>query len=184
MAPDTGLQPFVGARASMGLPTIPSSPRALRDVGLDEELVDPDARLILSDFTQSIHGVLNAALITLVTEYFPMDMYRSMFFINTLDHDYNRTLSFRMTISNSSEALEAFDQLARKLYDTSLSANEVSKIKLEMSRNVNLMMANRNETLAEATRLYEAVDPHPPLPPKTKLSRRINHSIRWTTRLP
>jgi hypothetical protein len=25
----------------------------------------------------------------LVTEYFPMDLYRSMFFINTLDHDYN-----------------------------------------------------------------------------------------------
>jgi len=29
----------------------------------------------------------------LVTEYFPMDLYRSMFFINTLDHDYNRTLA-------------------------------------------------------------------------------------------
>ena len=57
MAPDTGLQPFVGAPASMGLPTIPSSPRTLRDIGLDEELVDPDSKLILSDFTQSMDGV-------------------------------------------------------------------------------------------------------------------------------
>lgn len=38
-----------------------------------------------------------------------------------------------------------------------MSEDAVSKIKLEMSRNLNLMMANRNETLAEATRLYETV---------------------------
>jgi len=35
----------------------------------------------------------------LVTEYFPMDLYRSMFFINTLDHDYNRTPHY-ICISN------------------------------------------------------------------------------------
>ena len=72
-------------------------------------------------------------------------------------------------------ALDTFDQLARKLYDTSLSDSEVSKIKFEMSRNLNLMMANRNETLAEATRLYETVDPSPAL---SLILRLINHSIR------
>jgi hypothetical protein len=122
---------------------------------------------IPNSFSQTLHRVwmafLNASLIALVTEYFPMDLYRSMFFINTLDHDYNRTIFLGICISNLVEALESFDQLARKLYNTSLSDNEVSKIKLEMSRNLNLMMANRNETLAEATRLYETVDPPPPL---------------------
>ena len=59
--------------------------------------------------------------------------------------------------SNSSGAIDAFDTLARKLYDKSLSEEAVSKIKLEMSRNLNFIMANRNETLAEATRLYETV---------------------------
>lgn len=55
MAPATNLQPFVGASsASMALGTIPTSPRTLRDTTLEEELVDPDAKLILSDFTQSI----------------------------------------------------------------------------------------------------------------------------------
>jgi hypothetical protein len=54
-------------------------------------------------------------------------------------------------------ALDEFDTLARKLQDTSLSQETVLKIKSEMSRNLNLMMANRNETLAEATRLYETV---------------------------
>lgn len=120
---------------------------------------------IPNSFSPTLHRVwmvfLNATLIALVTEYFPMDLYRSMFFINTLDHDYNRTISLGICISNLLEALESFDQLARKLYNTSLSDNEVSKIKLEMSRNLNLMMANRNETLAEATRLYETVDPPP-----------------------
>jgi hypothetical protein len=54
MAPDTSMQAFVNAStASMSLPTIPRSPRTLRDMTLDEELVDPDAKLILSDFTQS-----------------------------------------------------------------------------------------------------------------------------------
>ena len=59
--------------------------------------------------------------------------------------------------SNRVEALDEFDTLARKLYDTSLSDDAVTKIKHEMSKNLNLMMANRNETLAEATRLYETV---------------------------
>ena len=65
-------------------------------------------------------------------------------------------LKFRNS-SDRVEALNAFDTLARKLYDTSLSDNAVSKIKLEMSKNLNLVMANRNETLAEAARLYETV---------------------------
>jgi len=56
MAPDTGLQPFVNVPASMALPTIPTSPRAVRDPTVDEEQIDPDAKLILSDFTQSILG--------------------------------------------------------------------------------------------------------------------------------
>lgn len=91
----------------------------------------------------------------LVTEYFPMDLYRSMFFINTLDHEYNRT---QMCYSfDRLGALDKFDVLARKLYGTTLSEESVAKIKYEMSRNLNLMMANRNETLAEATRLYETV---------------------------
>lgn len=54
-------------------------------------------------------------------------------------------------------ALDEFDNLAKKLYDASLSGQAVNKIKLEMSRNLNLMMSNRSETLAEATRLYETV---------------------------
>jgi len=54
MTPDTGLRRFVGAPASMALPTIPLSPRTLRDAALDDEFIDPDAKLILSDFTQSI----------------------------------------------------------------------------------------------------------------------------------
>ena len=55
MAPDTSRQSFVGASsASMAHVTIPTSPRTLRDSTLEEELVDPDAKLILSDFTQSI----------------------------------------------------------------------------------------------------------------------------------
>jgi hypothetical protein len=54
MAPDTGLQPFVNASASsMALATIPTSPRLTKNMDLDEEQVDPDAKLILSDFTQS-----------------------------------------------------------------------------------------------------------------------------------
>jgi hypothetical protein len=53
--------------------------------------------------------------------------------------------------------LDTFDTLAKKLYDTSLPEETVAKIKQEMSRSLNLMMANRNETLAEATRLYETV---------------------------
>jgi len=60
-------------------------------------------------------------------------------------------------ISECLGALDEFDTLARKLQDTSLSQETVLKIKSEMSRNLNLMMANRNETLAEATRLYETV---------------------------
>lgn len=85
-----------------------------------------------------------------------MDLYRSMFFVNTLDHEYNsETIS---VMSNLVGAVESFDTLARKLYDTSLSEDAVSKIKQDMSRNLNLMMANRYETLAEATRLYETVD--------------------------
>ena len=62
-----------------------------------------------------------------------------------------------MPISDPSGALDEFDTLARKLQDTSLSKDSVLKIKSEMSCNLNLMMANRNETLAEATRLYETV---------------------------
>jgi hypothetical protein len=58
---------------------------------------------------------------------------------------------------NIAGALDSFDSLARKLYDTSLPEETVKQIKLDMSRNINLMMANRNETLAEATRLYETV---------------------------
>jgi hypothetical protein len=55
MAPDTSLQPFVAASASsMSLPVIPKSPEGLRDI-VEEEFVDPDAKLILSDFTQSKH---------------------------------------------------------------------------------------------------------------------------------
>src|SRR5436190_24195562 len=83
--------------------------------------------------------------------------------------------------SNSPEAVETFDTLARKLYDKSLSEEAVSKIKLEMSRNLNLIMANRNETLAEATRLYETV---PILCRVFTNGRRTKHSIRWTTPLP
>lgn len=54
MAPDTSLQPFVDvSSAPMALGTIPTSPRTLRDSMLEEEFVDPEAKLILSDFTQS-----------------------------------------------------------------------------------------------------------------------------------
>jgi hypothetical protein len=54
MAPDTGLQPFVNASASsMALAQIPTSPRMPRDTSLEEDQIDPDAKLILSDFTQS-----------------------------------------------------------------------------------------------------------------------------------
>jgi len=82
----------------MTLPTIPTSPRTLRDSTLEEEVVDPDAKLILSDFTQSIHPLLGTWTRAnfLVTEYFPMDLYRSMFFINTLDHEYNRIYLFAL----------------------------------------------------------------------------------------
>ena len=53
MAPDTSLQPFVTASASsMALPVIPTSPEAIIDA-MEDEFVDPDAKLILSDFTQS-----------------------------------------------------------------------------------------------------------------------------------
>ena len=59
MAPDTSLQSFVGASsASMALGAIPTSPRTPRDTTLEEELVDPDAKLVLSDFTQSIPNML------------------------------------------------------------------------------------------------------------------------------
>ena len=54
-------------------------------------------------------------------------------------------------------ALDAYDALARKLYDKSISDEAVAEIKHEMSQNLNLMVANRHETLAEATRLYETV---------------------------
>jgi hypothetical protein len=61
MAPDTSLQPFVGASSSSMAPeTIPTSPRTLRDSTLEEELVDPDAKLILSDFTHSIPSCGNS----------------------------------------------------------------------------------------------------------------------------
>ena len=55
MAPDTSLQAFVNASAaSLALPTIPTSPIEHRDPSMEgEENVDPDAKLILSDFTQS-----------------------------------------------------------------------------------------------------------------------------------
>jgi hypothetical protein len=87
-----------------------------------------------------------------------MDLYRSMFFINTLDHEYNRTCSLVCPLSLIGPgALDTFDTLARKLHDKSLSEEAVAKIKSEMSHNLNLMMANRNETLAEASRLYESV---------------------------
>jgi hypothetical protein len=62
-------------------------------------------------------------------------------------------------VTNYVGAVESFDALARKLYDTSLSEDAVSKIKQDMSRNLNLMVANRHETLAEAARLYETVVP-------------------------
>ena len=65
MAPDTSLQPFAGvSSAPMALGTIPTSPRTLRDSTLEEELVDPDAKLILSDFTQSIPSVSNSRILT------------------------------------------------------------------------------------------------------------------------
>jgi hypothetical protein len=54
MAPDTSLQSFVNASASsLSLPVIPTSPETIREAVLEEEYVDPDAKLILSDFTQS-----------------------------------------------------------------------------------------------------------------------------------
>jgi hypothetical protein len=60
MAPDTSLEPFVNvSAAAMSLPTIPTSPDTLRDTNLDEDSVDPEAKLILSDFTQS-SSVLNS----------------------------------------------------------------------------------------------------------------------------
>lgn len=92
MAPDTSLQAFVNASAaSLALPTIPTSPIEHRDASMeDEENVDPDAKLILSDFTQSRTLLTVEKLTFIVTEYFPMDLYRSMFFIHTLDHEYNR----------------------------------------------------------------------------------------------
>lgn len=94
MAPDTGLQPFVNASASsMALAIIPTSPRIMQDMTLEEEQVNPDAKLILSDFTQSeCHRKFLDLCLRVVTEYFPMDLYRSMFFIHTLDHEYNRIL--------------------------------------------------------------------------------------------
>jgi len=97
MAPDTSLHSFVNASAaSLALPMIPTSPIEQRDPAFagEEENVDPDAKLILSDFTQSTDLFDNCELIFLVTEYFPMDLYRSMFFIRTLDHEYNRTKHF------------------------------------------------------------------------------------------
>jgi hypothetical protein len=55
MAPDTSLQPFVTASASsLSLPVIPTTPETIREAVLEEEYFDPDAKLILSDFTQSI----------------------------------------------------------------------------------------------------------------------------------
>ena len=60
-------------------------------------------------------------------------------------------------VFNKVEALDTFDNLARKLYDKSLPEEEVKKIKLEMSHALNLMNSNRHETLAEASRLYETV---------------------------
>ena len=59
MAPDTSLQPFVNASASsLALPNIPTSPVEQRDIAAgEEENVDPDAKLILSDFTQSRYPV-------------------------------------------------------------------------------------------------------------------------------
>ena len=54
MAPDTSLEPFVNvSAAAMSLPVIPTSPDTLRDTNLEEDLIDPEAKLILSDFTQS-----------------------------------------------------------------------------------------------------------------------------------
>jgi len=84
-----------------------------------------------------------------------MDLYRSMFFIRTLDHEYNRGKLFCVT--NRVEALDRFNSLAMKLYDFSLSEGEVKRIKLEMSNALNLIDSNRHETLAEAARLYETV---------------------------
>lgn len=56
MAPDTSSQPCANvSAASTASPAIPKSPTTLRDSTLDEELIDPDAKLILSDFTQGIH---------------------------------------------------------------------------------------------------------------------------------
>lgn len=60
-------------------------------------------------------------------------------------------------VFNQVEALDTFDNLARRLYDKSLLEEEVKKIKLEMSHTLNLMNSNRHETLAEASRLYETV---------------------------
>src|SRR5205085_9643278 len=91
MAPDTSLQPFVNASAStMALATIPTSPRITKDMDLHDEQIDPDAKLILSDFTQSSATALSSSCLHAVTEYFPMDLYRSIFFIGTLDLEYNR----------------------------------------------------------------------------------------------
>lgn len=54
MAPDTGLPSIINASTASGsLSIIPTSPRTLRDMTLEDEFVDPDAKLILSDFTQS-----------------------------------------------------------------------------------------------------------------------------------
>ena len=99
MAPDTSMQPFVSvSAASMSLPIIPRSPRALRDVTLDEELNDSNAKLILSDFTQSTPQGLSIHSL-LVTEHFPMDLYRSMFFINTLDHEYKSVYDMCLSLT-------------------------------------------------------------------------------------
>jgi hypothetical protein len=59
MAPDTSLHSFVNASAaSLALPTIPTSPVEQRDIAMgEEENVDPDAKLILSDFTQSMNSL-------------------------------------------------------------------------------------------------------------------------------
>jgi hypothetical protein len=89
--PDTSLEPFVNAPASLALGTIPAPLSAVRDAPVDEEvIIDPDAKLILSDFTQGTP--LRDLLLMQVTEYFPMDLYRSMFFINTLDAEYSGSL--------------------------------------------------------------------------------------------
>ncbi len=94
MAPDTSLQPFVNASASsMALATIPTSPRITKDMDLDDEQVDPDAKLILSDFTQSSATAISPSCLHAVTEYFPMDLYRSIFFIRTLDLESNRIVT-------------------------------------------------------------------------------------------